>query len=1265
MDNSFLDGFSEKEWQQVNAMFSEHARWASLSVSIKEISVANKKLVRNMVKFSANTAIPLLASLLTLPKLQSNCIRLEVLLALAVVHCHGSKKANIKCTSQWFYSIGKSMAVLGEDTAEDEFVALVHDSHGDYRIIEGVWEAAGFYTQRVLDVVATMPNTGNFARIKKSVRALLKVSDIVCEKSDLVRYQLGSDERLSTLQRSLLPSGNALASRVSIPLKELDASGVAYEDLMPFLLRSELQSELLEQQVGLSYLDRYPLIQFKPQTITVAVPTALSVAIRDFVIKSIVESNNTSAFEYSLALGYADLLTNTPLIGGPSDAPIRWQNSDRGRLSVFSYSVDEGYVISFHLFLPPITCHLDGGFKEVIQDDGNLTNAVQQTVNDIVDHYDKQDDFRAGLAIIVGCGWGKGLATRPIELDHPKWRGEFMSVADLVRLSWLSDMKPANFWRIQDGLETIRKAGIHIKNPNGILNLIGWVRSNDGHFVPHAQLPQGRISPTQPLNIVLPINLLREVRADSDRGYDRHSAIDNTGIWHQVQHVSPSPFFASESSKKLYASINDARHRVLTSVYEGDYQLWLSLSTPRVPGSEIGYHLWEMANEWLHRLGAVLDQLFGKTSDASPYKVYVDFLDEEPEYTEEELPSTDTLLSLCAIEPHSEPNSCKAIFYPGFIDGFRFSDNVAERLFTRTLAKAYLNLLGLQDKMSPEEVEQHVVPNNEARSFHLFHAHHYIDYVRHTLPKKLISIDPIDDAAIRIGLAWKVFNQPENDRILGKEACTDFLGKIVDVLLDEISDSLKAFDRRSTLFRLVGNCEKASVEGDHWNRTSAAVLGLHGVTPETIGQYVEQASKFAGAAVATRILIEIGLCVCPSDHGIKPSTIELSKLIAHASLLVRIGGLSDAIYYSALTPELSISPLGDILFRDDLGRLVVDPMLGRVVSDKYVANASHQKKNYKPAATLPEIKGQLEKEFLDTWKIEMGFDVDEARLIVESLEDKGVTEQAAVYTVKKSEYLALVCSEIVIGGIAEQFLKQFSLNTRLDWEKPPNGFRKKDIYPWRFGRRLSYVTRPILILDDREDPALLIAPNALRTSLAYVVDGAWGGRFDQDFFQSKEMRDGWWINATEGHTFNEEVAKTLADAGWQTRENIGLPEVLNRKLEKNYGDIDILAWRNDRPDVLVVECKDLSLARNHSEVAAMLSDYQGGEAKGKPDKLKKHLDRIGLLEENMDQLQIFVGTSSSKLVSCLVCSGVVPMQYAKIDALSNTCVGNIADILAL
>ena len=218
---------SEMDSTTFHALLAEHMRWVKLFVSIQEIAEDNTDLVRDLANYSRASTVPLLAGLLTLPDYQSNCIRLEILVALAVRYCQGRKRAHVEQVEQWFVQIGNSRCALAEDPAEDVFVSLVHDDRGNYRLLEGVWEGSGFYTQRVLDVIATMPNEGEFRRIKNCFRALLTISEMVCEKAQLQRYQLGSEVRHSTLLSHKLPSGKALTSRVTIALADLSSRGIA------------------------------------------------------------------------------------------------------------------------------------------------------------------------------------------------------------------------------------------------------------------------------------------------------------------------------------------------------------------------------------------------------------------------------------------------------------------------------------------------------------------------------------------------------------------------------------------------------------------------------------------------------------------------------------------------------------------------------------------------------------------------------------------------------------------------------------------------------------------------------------------------------------------------------------------------------------------------------------------------------------------------------------------------------------------------------
>ena len=96
----------------------------------------------------------------------------------------------------------------------------------------------------------------------------------------------------------------------------------------------------------------------------------------------------------------------------------------------------------------------------------------------------------------------------------------------------------------------------------------------------------------------------------------------------------------------------------------------------------------------------------------------------------------------------------------------------------------------------------------------------------------------------------------------------------------------------------------------------------------------------------------------PTEGGTQPWDIELSKLIARTALVVRIGGLSDAIYYNALAPELTISPLGDILFRDEFGRVVVEPMITREMGTGSLPMPLCRAETRRSLDISPRVKGR-------------------------------------------------------------------------------------------------------------------------------------------------------------------------------------------------------------------------------------------------------------------------------------------------------------------
>lgn len=925
----------------------ERMRWASVQVPFRVLSDEVPQLVADIAAFDRDTSSALVAGLLTVPAYQSSGLRIELLAGLVVLHARGKRRATIEDLARWFAMLGASGAAAGEDAAEDVMVTLVTTSSEQFRILEGLWESAGFYTQRVLDVLAGMPDTGIYRSVRDSVRALLSVAEIVCMRAGLERYQTGSDARPDALDIASLPTACDLCARATITHAALQKRDVALEDLAPFLLQSQHVTELMDQEPGISELERRPLISV-PDGVVLALPTAVTVAIRQWVIDLVLGTRQVGHFDGHYARALSNAIADTTLLGWKSGCPVLWHPTEGGALAGVVVPFDRGHFVVLHFVLPSVASHELGWFKRPINIHPTLQKALNYSIASNTQKLESQDDFRGGMHLVVMCGWGQGMVIPVTRPDDARWRGEAMSVADLVRASSVEDMSIQRLWHLVSAEKALVDAGVELMNVNGVLNLFAWMQKNDGHLVPHGDLDDGRISPEQRLMVSLPLNLLRDLRAEADRNVDAHVEIDPRGEPHHLHRVDRGSLFSHPAAERLYACTECLRSGTLLAACEGRTTLWLRVDSPGVSSRDIEFRLWDMVGRWGASIAAALE------------------------------------------------------------DG------------------------------------------------------------------------------------------------------TDIKGAVeITIAFEDVQSELDAVD--------------AQVPTDPLELLRVEVVGAEAVT-------------------------------------------------VHAA-----------------------------------------------------------------------------RGFLHAWR---------EPSLLDAIEDYAIKRRAPILQIRHGELVALLACRCD-AAIAERFIDQLLLARRPCWAQPPQGFKSREILPWRFGRRLSIVTRPIVQMNDEDDALYMLAPRLVRSGFFYLLRGAFHGTLDQSFFQTPAMRDAWWGKANEGHTFNALVADQLRAAGWEVRAGIELTAVLNAKLDRDYGDVDVLAWCPGGEEVFVVECKDLSFRRNYSEIAALLSDYQGGFKNGKPDKLKRHLMRVECAASHLPAVARFTGVAAPKIRSCLLVAGLVPMQFASIPALEGTFVGDV------
>ncbi len=168
------------------------------SLRIGTYAAAYPHVVAALKPLCASGVIAAVAGLLTIPDLQANCFRLEILVHLAAAFCRGRVSAKASDIKFLYDALDEGMCGRVEDPAENVFMGLVNTSLGNFRIFEGLREGTSFYLQLVLDVLETAPRKEHFELMRRSVGSLLKLSEAVAERAGLSEYELGNENPVPT-----------------------------------------------------------------------------------------------------------------------------------------------------------------------------------------------------------------------------------------------------------------------------------------------------------------------------------------------------------------------------------------------------------------------------------------------------------------------------------------------------------------------------------------------------------------------------------------------------------------------------------------------------------------------------------------------------------------------------------------------------------------------------------------------------------------------------------------------------------------------------------------------------------------------------------------------------------------------------------------------------------------------------------------------------------------------------------------------------------
>ncbi|RKD50411.1 MULTISPECIES: hypothetical protein [unclassified Rhizobium] len=1224
-------------------------------ISLGSIAAEQRELLREIENFDPLRLTACFSGLLTVPELQSNCVRLEVLTHLCFSLARGTRKPTEKIIARLFKAVGGGVSGRLEDPAEDVFVSLIVTQRGNFRVLEGIWESAGFHTQRIVNALEMAVNIDAeaFMPMLECVYALLRLSDLVCERAALQRYTSGNVRPEEKLPSKILESARLLRQRIRFTEEELIAAGISALKLAEFGFDPRSRFKLTSDRIGHSALERHPVV-FRNGEFYLLLPTAVTAAIRRFVIERMEQMGLRDFFAGLLSHEIAIAANRIPLLGGNTGAPVEFRKTDNGLIAGVMFMADRGRFMNFVFFGDTLQdFDANGGLIGTYptKNAAGLTADIEKWISHAHETARRAPDFRDGITLLVGCGVGRGMLDVTPKREYENWKVEPISAPDLFTLSSLSDFKPLSLWRLLNGRDSVEALGVNFLNVNGLLNLVAWARALGGHLVPHASMPAefGNGEGEGEKMILVEQNALLKIRQEVAEKDDKHALLAIDGKWIPTQRDGQSifkedlgrPFYVSETSKERWPM----------AVYETTMRpWWVQLETTDKTIGNFAYQRYQMLRTWLCFAAPVLDTAFPQIPPG-PILWKVRFegdLGDRAASHEGQFLTIEQTLTFLDVEVTWSTISIDV--GAEFEDAIYNPVNVAERALVTRFVEGVARLANTPlDDATLDSLVTKIVPSPEARQSHAFSAQGFRDFVKRSTWRSPVKIDVDDGAAIKLGLGWRNRPRSEGGEIIGREACTIYLNGIVKLLENEICTDLREFDRRSVIVFALMNHEAAASDRDNWRRTASAVVALHKDRNATINAIAEHEAELNTVFQATRLIVEFAICECPLEGGMKPGELDMSRIMAKIILTCGLGGWSDSIRWQAMKPLVHITPLGDIHANVDFQEEILTPygrtMTGAVVQE----NIENYARNLLEPTVTPTDGSRIDGNFIAAFEEQFGAPIDVARKFIDDIEDMGIKQEKPVLALKRSDVLALGDGKDApyADGI-KRLLEVLTLKSRPCWRKVPEGYLEKDLFPWRFRRRLSMLRKPFIQLDDTEDPKLIVAPGILRDGFAYSFSNYYKGDFP--LWQLTPKMKVWAGKARDkmGKKFSTEVAARLKELGWNVETEVRITKLLGKGFALDYGDIDVLAWKAESDRVLLVECKDVQHRKTDGEIAEQLLDFRGELSEnGKPDLLLKHLRRVELINAHVPEVKKYLKlTAQPKLEGHFVFKNPVPMKFA-------------------
>lgn len=1220
-------------------------------------ALANEPAIEELVRqFDPARAIDILAGLLTDARFQANNIRLELAVRLVIGLSSGSRRPkatdlNILLNSQ----LENARTAWLEDPIEDFFVESIVTHQGEFHIFSGTWEKAAPHTEAVLNAFRRLPDGAPKELAIRQAFALLRLSDELVRRSGHRPGTIGGGNPQGELP---LPSDSrlaALAARTRFSASDLKRLRITEDDLRPFYMGRSERDNILDAEPGNSGLEFRPL--FRTQFgLVIAVPSNISTAVRAHLITVATQYSLQKRLQFELFNSKADLLDQSSFRFIPSG---KTNYIDDLMYCDQTFEISKGRYLHIFFSIDSFEGWPDRAFGSVTASPESFTDCIVERMRAAKAGAEAAPGFQGGMTLWMTAGWGAGRSfsfSPPDDLDG--WMFAAAEPTDIAIMTTCEDGALSDIWRLERQHRLVEEQGFRLVNVNGLLNLFHWWRTTD-----HALIPPREIDIVPPTTINFDTGLLLHARREAFEKFERRAICDEAGRWHIVARLERELIY--QALQHVYGSLNDIRLANLTAVaQEGGCDWWVRLVDGGKKGRD-GFETWRTVLIWAGQVMPLFIGTLKKRDLRSPIAFDLTFENTPTDYNfATSAPLTNEQIESGIELKSGAENKISLHLKPEWFIGFNRPDNYAERTLGVKLLQGACKLLNIE--RTSEELHAIVLQaagSTDFRHRHAFFVESAMDQLGASGLIEAFSPIPVSAGALaKHDSAWEVHGREAGPRIVGKDACLDFILAFVANCRGKLLREVAKFNKRDLVVAALRGLQSAISNEAHWRRSARALRAIHGVERdfETSLNHMTMANCVLRA---NSMLAEIASVV--SSDGRQPvGRMDIEELQAKALQLFQSSDNYPAFKSGRMDPTIQISPTGDPLYNHDFHEAAIErsARLRHASVRQESSNSYVDRFKKKPERSAPDVSitAVIHKEYGVPLEVFREFSAATASLARDAGTDVMVLNRSRLISeLRGIEYL----EDMEFSPLIDRL----TLPVRPLWDQIPPGFSRRDVDLSKFDRRLSLIARPIICLSSDPDPLLAVAPGVIERALSHNINGAMHGTLQNEFWVSREMLAyAGKAGGNIGLEFNLSLAGGLIDLGFEASPSVKPWAIVNEKSTdevKRLGDIDVLVVDRKHPVIWVCEAKDLKLCRTLGEAAQRLSEYQGKMEKGKPDKLLRHLQRVDYIRLNAEKVGRQLRLSATpKVCGIVIVNAPQPMLQLTTEYSQDSTVVMFSDI---